>query len=71
MKQLFSEGLLHYSSENRTNYSTVIEFLKVSLSFAILRSSIRCLHSSRSSARHLKWLELGLATLAMTEGQVG
>ena len=69
---VFLRRLAALSSEkNHTNYSTVIELLRVRLSFALLRSSIICLRSGRSSARHPKRLELGAADLAMTEGQIG
>ena len=69
---VFLRRLAALSSEkNHTNYSTVIELLRVRLSFALLRSSIMCLRSGRSSARHPKRLELGVADLAMTEGQIG
>ena len=49
------------SEKNPINYSTVIELLRFYLSLALLRPSIVCFHSSRSSACHPKWLELGIA----------
>ena len=69
--QLFLRRLNVLSSEkNPISYSTVIELLRFYLSLALLQPSIVCFHSSRSSACHPKRLELGIADLAMTEGQI-
>ena len=69
---VFLRRLAALSSEkNRINYSTVIELLRVRLSFALLQFSIMCLRSGRSSIHHPKQLELGVADLAVTEGQIG
>ena len=58
------------TEKHHSNYSMVIELLRVRLSFALLRSSITCLRSSRSSARHPRRIDLGVADLAMSEGQI-
>ena len=69
---VFLRRLAALSTErHHSNYSTVMELLRVRLSFALLRSSIMCLRSSRSSARHPRRIDLGAADLPMIEGQVG
>ena len=68
---VFLRRLAALSTEkHHSKYSTVMELLRVRISFALLRSSIMCLRSSRSSIRHPRRIDLGAADLAMTEGQV-
>ena len=68
---MFLRRLAALSTErHHSNYSIVMELLQIHLSFALLRSSIMCLCSSRSAARHPRRIDLGVANLAMTEGQV-
>ena len=58
------------TEKHHSNYSTVMELLRVRISFALLRSSIMCLRSSRSSTRHPRRIDVGAADLAVTEGRV-
>lgn len=42
---------------NQSSYSYIIEFLRVCLSFSLLRSAIACLHNSRSSTCHPRGID--------------
>ena len=58
------------AEKHHSTYSTVMGLLRCRLSFALLRSSITCLRSARSSVRCPGRIDLGVADLAMSEGQV-
>ena len=58
------------AEKHRSTYSTVLSTLRCRLSFALLRSSINCLRSSRSSYHHPSQVDMSAADLAMAEGHV-